>query len=106
MGNSTKTARANERERDRMADNDLQQQRMGYRLTTAEILYRMPDHPGLLQSFVWQQLDRAPDFPGLTRFLDYWRCNLDAELHSVRVGSAELFRAPEIRTAQAEFRLH
>jgi len=25
----------------------------GYRLTTAEILYHMPDHPYLLQSFVW-----------------------------------------------------
>ncbi|HJS33815.1 MAG TPA: Usg family protein, partial [Alphaproteobacteria bacterium] len=23
-----------------------------YRLTTAEIIYRMPDHPGLLQSFI------------------------------------------------------
>ena len=29
----------------------------GYRLTTAEILYHMPDHPKLLQSFIWQELD-------------------------------------------------
>ena len=29
----------------------------GYRLTTAEILYRMPDHPDLLQTFLWQELD-------------------------------------------------
>ena len=34
-----------------------------YRLTTAEIIYHMPDHPDLLQSFVWQKLDLAPDFP-------------------------------------------
>ena len=34
-----------------------------YRLTTAEIIYRMPDHPDLLQSFIWQKLDLAPDFP-------------------------------------------
>jgi uncharacterized protein Usg len=26
----------------------------GYSLTTAEILYRLPDHPALLQSFIWQ----------------------------------------------------
>ena len=26
-----------------------------YRLTTAEILYHMPDHPKLLQSYVWQE---------------------------------------------------
>ena len=34
-----------------------------YRLTTAEILYHFPDHPSLLQSYVWQELDLCPDFP-------------------------------------------
>jgi len=28
----------------------------GYSLFTAEILYHLPDHPRLLQSFVWQDL--------------------------------------------------
>jgi uncharacterized protein Usg len=37
-----------------------------WRLTTAEILYHLPDHPGLLQTFIWQKLDRAPAFPELT----------------------------------------
>ena len=32
-----------------------------YRLTTAEIIYHLPDHPALLQSFVWQNLDLAPE---------------------------------------------
>ena len=32
----------------------------GYSLTTAEILYRMPDHPALLQSFIWQDYDLFP----------------------------------------------
>ena len=31
-----------------------------YRLTTAEILYHMPDHPSLLQSYLWQEYDLAP----------------------------------------------
>jgi uncharacterized protein Usg len=57
-----------------------------YRVTTAEIIYRLPDHPLLLQSFIWQKLDLAPDFPELRRFLDFWKKNLDGELHSVRVG--------------------
>ena len=35
----------------------------GYRLTTAEIIYRLPDHPALLQSFIWQKFDLAPDYP-------------------------------------------
>ena len=38
----------------------------GYRVTTAEILYHMPDHPKVLQSFLWQELDLAPKFPILS----------------------------------------
>ena len=34
-----------------------------YRITTAEILYWMPDHQHVLQSFVWQNLDLAPRSP-------------------------------------------
>ncbi len=45
----------------------------GYRLTTAEILYHMPDHPAVLQSYVWQALDLAPKFPELHKFLDFWQ---------------------------------
>ena len=59
-----------------------------YRLTTAEIIYRLPDHPDLLQSFIWQKLDVAPDYPELQRFLEFWSRNLDGKLHSVRVGQA------------------
>ena len=56
-----------------------------YRLTTAEILYHFPDHPSLLQTFVWQDYDLIPRLPVLTHFLDYWRANLAGALHSVRV---------------------
>src|SRR4051794_18560600 len=38
----------------------LELQLKGYRLATAEILYRMPDHPSLLQTFIWQHYDLAP----------------------------------------------
>lgn len=68
----------------------LARQLQGYRLTTAEILYRLPDHPGVLQSFVWQDLDIAPDYPVLRRFLDFWGRELDGKLHSVRLGGAKL----------------
>ena len=58
----------------------------GYRLTTAEIIYRLPDHPALLQSFIWQKFDLAPDFPELNKFLEFWRKNIDGQLYSVKVG--------------------
>jgi uncharacterized protein Usg len=77
-----------------------------YRLTTAEILYHMPDHPGVLQTFVWQDLDLAPRFPVLHRFLDFWSRNLDGKLHSVRVVSAGLIGPARMRHATAELRLH
>src|SRR5437588_7663302 len=57
----------------------------GYRLTTAEIIYRLPDHPALLQTFIWQKYDLAPDYPELRRFLDFWTHNLDGKLHTVNV---------------------
>ena len=72
-----------------------------YRLTTAEILYHMPDHPGVLQTFIWQDLDLAPDFPTLRRFLDFWCRELDGRLHSVRGANAGLISPAEWRHAAA-----
>ena len=77
-----------------------------YRLTTAEILYRFPDFPGLLQSYLWQEMDVAPDFPRLTRFLDYWERNLEGKLYAVRIANAELVRPQEIAYAGHDLRLH
>ena len=69
-------------------------------LTTAEILYHLPDHPGLLQTYVWQELDLAPRFPGLRKFLDYWSRNLDGKLHSIRVAGGGMIRPAVVRHAQ------
>jgi uncharacterized protein Usg len=78
----------------------------GYRLTTAEIIYRMPDHPGLVQSFIWQKLDLAPDFPELRRFLDFWSRNIEGKLHSVIVGQARSAEHGRFRHVSASLRLH
>ena len=77
-----------------------------WRLTTAEILYRMPDHPALLQTFIWQKLDCAPHFPELARFLEFWRREIDGPLHSVRVASSALARPAELRYADLRLTLH
>jgi uncharacterized protein Usg len=77
-----------------------------WRLTTAEILYHLPDHPGLLQTFIWQKLDQAPGFPELHRFLVFWQRDIEGPLHSVRVASAALSRPAEFLYAGGEFRLH
>jgi uncharacterized protein Usg len=76
------------------------------RMTTAEIIYHLPDHPHLLQSFVWQQLDVAPDFPGLRKFLEFWSRNLEGKLHSVNVAQAPVAGRGPFRHARHELRLH
>jgi len=78
----------------------------GYRLMTAEILYHMPDHPDLLQSFIWQDLDQAPKFPVLQKFLRFWETNLDGKVHSVRVAARGLFSATDYKHFGTEFTLH
>lgn len=61
----------------------------GWRMATAEVLYYMPDHPTLLQSFVWQTLDLAPRYPRIHKFLNFWRAEIDAVIHSVRLATGE-----------------
>jgi len=77
-----------------------------YRLTTAEILYHMPDHPSLLQTYVWQSLDISPKFPVLHKFLAFWETSLDGRLHSVKIASAELLKPSGYRHTRALMRLH
>lgn len=59
---------------------DFRKQVLGYGLTTAQILYRMPDHPSLLQTYVWQNYDLFPKFPALTDFLAFWQEKLEGPL--------------------------
>ena len=77
-----------------------------YRLTTAEIISHLPDHPDLLQSFIWQKLDLAPDFPELRRFLDFWSHNIEGKLHSVKVGHAMFAGRPRFRHVSTSIRVH
>ena len=78
----------------------------GYGLTTAEILYHLPDHPGILQSYIWQDYDVTPAFPALNKFLAFWRETLDGALHAVRVDHAKLLQGSELRRVGDEFRLN
>ena len=85
---------------------DLGLQLRDFRLTTAEILYHLPDHPLMLQTFLWQDYDRAPEFPKLQKFLYFWETKIEGKLHSVRVASEKLITAGELRATHGEFVLH
>lgn len=81
-----------------MQDRDRELAFRDYRLTTAEILYRLPDHPDLLQTYIWQDYDLAPRWPVLNRFLAFWQKHLDGKLYKVRVATAEPLRLPAWRS--------
>ena len=68
-----------------MVSRDFRRQLEGYGLTTANILYHLPDHPGILQTYIWQEYDLQPTFP---------------EAH------AQLIRPAEFRHVGHEFRLN
>ncbi len=87
-------------------DESFLKQLAGFSLTTAEILYHLPDHPALLQSYLWQEYDLAPRFPKLKSFLDFWTAKLDGKLFKVTVAHAQLVRPAELRLVGAELRIH
>lgn len=85
---------------------DMELQLRDYRFTTAEILYRLPDHKNLLQTYLWQDYDLAPGFPALQKFLDFWTQKLDGPLHSVRIAHTRLIKPSEYRNVDALLTLH
>jgi len=82
---------------------DFRKQLQDYRLTTAEIIYHLPDHPSLLQCYIWQELDIAPRFPILNRFLRFWETKLDGKLNRVIVAHQALIKPGEFRYFGGEF---
>ena len=82
------------------ADSEFGQRLRGSVMVTAEVLYYIPDHPKLLQTFMWQTLDVAPRFPRVETFLDFWRREIEAVIHSVRVAHGEPLDIPDWRNAR------
>ena len=78
----------------------------GYGLTTAEFYYRMPDYRHVLNSYIWQDYDLAPDYPKLFSFIEFWQKEIEGPLHSVRFTHRKLIAPGEWRNVMGEFTLH
>ena len=89
-----------------MALNETELMLRGYGLTTAEFVYHMPDYTHVLNSYIWQEYDLAPDHPKLVEFIDFWQSELDGPLHSVRYSHRRLLASGEWRNQVGEFRLN
>ena len=89
-----------------MVSRDFSRQIEGYGLTTANILYRLPDYSGILQEYIWQDYDLAPLFPELKKFLSFWKRTLDGPLFKVTVAHKALIGEADLRLVSREFQLH
>ncbi len=89
-----------------MRDRDFEKQFAGFSLTTAEILYRLPDHRSLLQTYVWQDYDLHPLYPKLKSFLDFWVHKLEGPLQGVRVAHKGLICPREFRYKDGQLIMH
>jgi len=89
-----------------MSANETELMLQGYGLTTAELLYRMPDYRNFLNSLVWQEYDLAPDYPRLFKFIEFWNGSIDGPLHSVRFTHRKLIAPGEWRNVVGEFTVH
>lgn len=78
----------------------------GYGMTTAEMYYHMPDHPHVLNSFIWQNYDLAPDHNRLLKFIDFWREEIEGRLHSVVFTHRKMISPGEWRNVVGEFNYH
>lgn len=87
-------------------DVDFKRQLEHYRLTTAEILYRIPDHPQLLQSFIWQDLDLQPKFPVLRKFLNFWETSLEGKLYQVRIAVLDKVSSRDYQIIERELTIN
>ena len=78
----------------------------GYGLPPAEFIYRLPDFQSVLNAFVWQDYDLAPDHPRLFQFIEYRQEESEGPLHAVRFTHRKLVRAGEWRHVTGEFYLN
>jgi uncharacterized protein Usg len=85
---------------------DFRRMLKGHRLTTADITYRLPDHPAILQQYIWQEYDLAPLFPELNKFLAFWQAKLEGALYRVTVFHHGLITPAEVKLVNCEFPLH
>lgn len=65
----------------------------------------MPDYLSILQEFVWQTMDIAPDYPRISKFLEYWEIHIEAPIHKVTILNSENISVSSIKNIDKLFKL-
>ena len=54
-------------------------------VATVQVVYYIPDHLHIVNEFMWQTQDQLPEYPRITRFLDYWDKHIDGPIKEVYI---------------------
>ena len=54
-------------------------------VATVQVVYYIPDHLHIVNEFMWQTEDQLPEYPRITRFLDYWDKHIDGPIKEVYI---------------------
>ncbi len=54
-------------------------------VASVQVVYYIPDYMNLVNEFIWQTEDQLPEYPRITRFLDYWDKNIDGPIKEVYI---------------------
>lgn len=87
-------------------DSDFYQQiNDNFRLTTIQIIYYLPDYRSILQEFLWQTLDKAPEYPRMHKFLRYWEENIEAPIYSAKIANVEIISPANVAYVTKEYQI-
>ena len=71
--------------------NNIMNRWSDWRIATIQIYYYLPDYLSILQEFVWQTEDLAPEFPRIHKFLWHWKNNIHAPIETINLSYADPF---------------
>ena len=54
-------------------------------VASVQVVYYIPDYMNLVNEFILQTEDQHPEYPRITRFLDYWDKNIDGPIKEVYI---------------------
>ena len=54
-------------------------------VASVQVVYYIPDYLNIVNEFIWQTADQLPEYPRITRFLDYWDKNIDGPIKEVYI---------------------
>jgi len=66
-------------------------------LVLLNVNYYLPDYTSIIQEFIWQTKDVAPELPRVHKFLNFWHHNIEAVISEVFVTYDDDYKVHKVR---------